>query len=147
MAHPIPPDHPIVGAWQLVSFTGKDIETGAVTHPMGERAKAAVIYTADGHVVTLFTAEDRRPPLGPLPTDQEAIDLYRSMIAFAGRYELTDAKLVYHPEISWNEMWNGTTQERVLEVSPSRLEVSSVPAVSALTGRMTVFSLVWERMP
>ena len=147
MTHPVSPDHPIVGAWQLVSFTEKDIETGTVTHPMGQRAKAAVIYTADGQVVTLFTAEDRRPPLAPLATDQEAADLYRSMIAFAGRYELTDAKLIYRPKISWNEVWNGTTQERVFDVSPSRLEVSSVPAVSALTGRMTVFSLLWERIP
>ncbi|MBV8737228.1 MAG: lipocalin-like domain-containing protein [Alphaproteobacteria bacterium] len=147
MAHAISPDHPIVGTWQLVSFTENDIETGAVTHPMGERAKAAVIYTADGYVITLFTAEGRTPPLAPLSTDQEAVDLYRSMIAFAGRYELKGAKLVYHPEISWNEAWNGTTQERLYKVNPSRLEVSSVPAVSTLTGRTTVFSLVWERMP
>jgi hypothetical protein len=99
VAHSIPPDRPIVGAWQLVSFTEKDIETGEVTHPTGERAKAAVIYAADGYVVTLFTAEDRRRPLAPLPTAREAVDLYRSMVAFAGRYELTDAKVVYRPDI------------------------------------------------
>ena len=84
MVHPISPDHPIVGAWRSVSFTENDIETGAVTHPMGERARATVIYTADGHVVTLFTAEGRRPPVASLATDREAIDLYRGMIAFAG---------------------------------------------------------------
>jgi hypothetical protein len=146
MGDAIPSDHLIVGAWRLVSFTEKDLQTGAVAHPLGERAKAAVIYTTDGHVVTLFTAEERQRPLAPQATDQEAIALYRSMIAFAGRYELEGAKLIYRPEISWNEAWNGTVQERLFEVSPSRLEVNSVPAVSTLTGRTTIFSLVWERM-
>ena len=147
MAHALSPDHLIVGTWQLVSLAEKDVETGAVTYPMGERARAAVIYTADGYVITLFTAEGRTPPVAPVATDREAVDLYRSVIAFAGRYELKDAKLIYRPEISWNEAWNGTTQERLFEVGPSRLEVSSVPAVSTLTGRTTVFSLTWERVP
>jgi len=49
------------------------------------------------------------------------------MIAFAGRYELVGNRLIYRPEISWNEAWNGTTQERVFEVKEDRLEVKSVP--------------------
>ena len=49
------------------------------------------------------------------------------------------------PEISWNEAWNGTTQERVIEVDGDRLETKSMPAVSPVTGAKTVFSLVWER--
>ncbi len=116
-----------------------------MAYPLGERAKAAVIYTADGHVVTLFTSDSRKPPLTPQATDEEAIALYRSMVAFAGRYELRGSKLIYRPEISWNQAWNGTVQERLFEVSRSRLEVSSVPAVSPLTGAKTVFSLIWER--
>ena len=147
MADTIPPDHPIVGVWSLTSFTERNLQTGTVTHPFGQRAKAAVIYTAGGHVVTLFTSEDRRPPVAPQATDQEAVALYRSMIAFAGRYELEGTKLIYRPEISWNEAWNGTVQERHFEVSRARLEVNSVPAVSALTRAMTVFSLAWERAP
>lgn len=98
-------------------------------------------------MVTLFTSEDRRPPLASQATDQEAVALYRSMIAFAGRYELEGTKLLYYPEISWNEAWNGSVQERRFEVSRSRLEVNSVPAVSALTGATTIFSLMWERAP
>jgi hypothetical protein len=106
-----------------------------------------VIYTAGGHVVTLFTSDDRKPPLGSQATDQEAVALYRSMIAFAGRYELEGTKLLYYPEISWNEAWNGSVQERRFEVSRSRLEVNSVPAASTLQEATTVFSLTWERAP
>lgn len=143
----LPPSaHPIVGTWHLVSFTEQDLATGSVTFPFGPRAKAAVIYTAAGNVITIFAASDRTPPSAAQATDQEAVALYRSMIAFAGRYELAGDKLIYHPEISWNEAWNGTRQERLFEIADDQLEVRSVPAVSALTGARTVFSLIWKRV-
>jgi hypothetical protein len=104
-----------------------------------------VIYTAGGYVSTIFTAADRHAPAIPRATDEEAVALYRSMVAFAGRYVLRGETLIYYPEISWNEAWNGTTQERRFVVDADRLEVRSVPAVSTLTGAKTVFSLVWDR--
>jgi hypothetical protein len=137
--------HPIVGTWRLTSFTEENLDTGAVSYPFGETARAFVIYAANGYVATIFTSAARKPPLASRATDREAIDLYHSLIAFAGRYELIGNRLVYHPEISWNEAWNGTTQERLFEVDGNRLEVKSVSVVSTLTGATTVFSLAWER--
>lgn len=145
MTEPIPPNHPIVGTWHLTRFTEEDLTTGAVSYPFGPRPRAFVIYSGDGHVATIFTATDRRQPVADRATDQEAIALYRSMIAFAGRYGTAGGALIYHPEISWNESWNGTRQERLFAIDGDRLEVRSVPAVSVLTGTQTVFSLVWRR--
>ena len=132
---PIHIDHSIVGTWRLTSFTENNLETGAAAYPFGEKAAAIVIYTVDGYVATIFTATGRKPPIAAPATEQEAVDLYRSMIAFAGRYELIGNRLIYQPEISWNEAWNGTTQERLFEVKGDRLEVNSVPAMSTLTNR------------
>jgi hypothetical protein len=145
MSEQIPAGHPIVGTWRLSSFTEQNLETGQVSYPIGEKAKAIVIYTADGHVATIFAEADRKPPVVAQATEREAIDLYRSMVAFAGHYELIGNRLIYHPEISWNEAWSGTTQERVFEVDGDRLNVKSVPVVSTLTGAKTVFSLAWDR--
>jgi hypothetical protein len=138
-------DHPIVGTWRLTSFSEQNLDNGAVSYPFGDDAKAMVIYEANGYVATIFTRTDRKPPHAAQATDQEAADLYRGMIAFAGRYEIDGNRLIYRPEISWNEAWNGTTQERVIEVSEDRLETNSVSVISALTGARTTFSLVWER--
>ena len=135
----------IVGTWRLVSFTEEDFQTGAVMHPFGHNPNAIVLYTADSYVATIFTASDRKPPAAATPTDTEVIRLFRSMIAFAGRYEVDGDKLISYPEASWNEAWNGTTQTRVLEVSRDRLRVRSVPALSPSTGTTVVFSLTWER--
>jgi len=145
MSEPTHVDHPIVGAWRLTSFTEENLETGAVKYPFGASARALVIYTADGYVATIFATADRRPPVAAQVTDHEAIALYRSMIAFGGRYELAGNRLIYRPEISWNEAWNGTIQERIFEVDGNRLEARSMPAVSTLPSARTVFTLVWER--
>jgi hypothetical protein len=139
------PNHLIVGTWRLISFVEEDLKTGAVAYPLGRNASAIVIYSADGFAATIFTSEGREPPGMPQATDQEAILLYRSMVAFAGRYHLDGDKLIYHPEISWNETWNGTQQERHYKMEDERLQVRSVPIVSTLTGNHTVFTLTWER--
>ncbi|MCW5744662.1 MAG: lipocalin-like domain-containing protein [Alphaproteobacteria bacterium] len=135
----------IVGTWRLLSLTEQDLVTGTVRHPMGDRPSALVIYTADGHVATIFTATDRTAPAGPQPTDADAARLYRSIVAFAGRYRLDGEQLVYHPEISWNESWNGTSQTRLFEVSGDRLRVRSVPMPSTLTGASMVMTMEWQR--
>lgn len=135
----------IVGTWRLLSFSEEEVDTGAVRHPMGERPSALVIYTADGHAATIFTAADRAAPAGPQPTDAEAAQLYRSMVAFAGRYRLEGDRLIYYPEITWNEAWNGTTQTRLFEVRGDRLHVKSVPMVSTLTGASMVMTMEWAR--
>jgi Lipocalin-like domain len=142
---PIYTDHPIVGTWRLLSFTNAGTATGAVIHPLGEKPNAIVIYSADGYAATIFTSADRIVPIAAQASDEEAIKLYRSMIAFAGRYHLDRDRLIYHPEISWNEMWNGTTQERLFDITADRLHVESLPSMNPLSGAKTVFSLVWER--
>jgi len=138
-------NHPIVGPWRLISFVAEDLKTGAVAYPMGRNANAIVIYSADGFAATIFTSEGREPSAAPQVTDQEALLLYQSMVAFAGRYNLDGEKLIYHPEISWNETWNGTEQERYYKIENERLQVKSVPIVSTLTGNHIVFTLTWER--
>ena len=145
MSEPIQQGHPIIGTWRLTSFTEENLQTGTVNYPFGEKARALVVYTSDGYVSTIFTSADRRAPAAARATEHEAIDLYRSVIAFAGRYELIGNRLIYHPEISWNEAWNGTTQERIFEIDRDCLKVKSMPVVSTVTGASTVFTLVWER--
>ena len=138
-------DHGIVGTWRLVSFTEEDLQTKALTHPLGQEPNALVIYAADGYAATIFTSSDRSPPIAAQATAAEAVRLFRSMVAFAGRYELRGDKLIYYPEASWNEAWNGAVQERLFEIDGDDLRVRSVPATSTLTGAQTVFTLVWKR--
>ena len=135
----------MVGTWALRSFSELDVRTKAISFPMGDRPKATVIYTADGHVATIFTATGRAAPAGPHPTDSEAIRLFRTMVAFAGRYEIAGRELIYHPEVSWNEAWNGTRQVRTFELSADLLKISSAPAASVLGNAQTIMTMTWKR--
>jgi Lipocalin-like domain len=137
--------HPIVGTWSLQSFAERDIKTNALSYPMGEMPKAAVIYTASGHVATIFTATGRSAPAGPCATDAEAVQLFRTMVAFAGRYEIKGSELTYYPEITWNEGWNGTRQTRYFEISDDVLQIRSAPTTSALLNTVTVMAMTWTR--
>ena len=135
----------IVGTWTLRSFSELDVRTKAISYPMGDRPRATVIYTADGHVATIFTATGRAAPAGTRPTESEAAQLFRTMVAFAGRYEVNGRELVYYPEITWNEAWNSTRQVRTFELLGDLLKISSVPAPSALGDAQTIMTMTWKR--
>ena len=137
--------HPIVGTWKLKSFTELDIGTNATWHPMGRNARATVIYTSNGHVATIFAAEARNAATTIPIAAIEAAHLFRTMVAFAGRYETKGSELIYYPEISWNEAWNGTTQVRHFEIKDDVLSIRSVPAKTVLGDAMTIMSMTWER--
>jgi hypothetical protein len=137
--------HPIVGTWRLESFAERDIKTDVLSYPMGEKPKAIVIYTETGHVATIFTATARSAPAGPRATDAEAVDLFRTMVSFAGRYDLKDGELIYYPEITWNEAWNGTKQTRYFEIRDGVLRIKSAHAASALLGTVTEMIMTWTR--
>jgi hypothetical protein len=137
--------HPIVGTWTLQSFTERDVRTDALSFPMGQSPKATVIYAASGHVATIFTATGRTAPAGSTVSDAEAARLYRTMVAFAGRYELHDNELIYYPEITWNQAWNGTRQVRYFEIADGLLRIRSAPAVSALLNTSTEMNMTWSR--
>jgi hypothetical protein len=99
----------------------------------------------DGYVATTFKHQDRKPSTAPQATDEEPVALHHGMIAFAGQYRLEGTRLIYHPEISRYQAWNGGSRERMVEAGADRFETNSLPTISAVTGLRTLSSLVWDR--
>jgi len=64
----------------------------------------------------------------------------------SGRYEINDRELIYYPEITWNEAWNGTRQIRYFELAGDLLKISSAPAVSTLGNAETIMTMAWNRV-
>jgi hypothetical protein len=123
----------------------RDIITDARSFPMSEKPRAMVIYTEAGDVATIFTDPRRCAPVGLHPTDAEAARLFRTMVCFAGRYEVAGNELTYYPEVTWNESWSGSRQTRYFEISHDVLQIRSVPAFSALLNAETEMTMVWAR--
>jgi hypothetical protein len=76
----------IVGTWRLVSWTEEETQSKAVHKNFVDRPDGLSTFTSDGRMMIMFTDPTRKPPATPKATDAEAAQLYRTMVAFAGKY-------------------------------------------------------------
>jgi hypothetical protein len=136
----------VVGSWRLVSWVEVDMESKTVRTVFGDNPTGVITYTPDGRMSVLIVDPKRKPPAGPKATDAEADELYRTMIAYSGTYTLDGNKVTHKIEVSWNQAWTGTNQERFIEVKDDQLTIKTPPIISPISGKDSVFTLVWERV-
>lgn len=137
---------PQLGTWALQSWIAEDLETGQKTSPFGEHPQGYLSYGTDCRMYAILVKDDRKPPAALVPTDAEKIELYAGVISYAGTYAIDGNKVSHRIDTSWNQAWTGTTQEREFKVDGRTLYIRSAPARSPLSGRQTVFSLVWNKV-
>jgi len=135
-----------VGTWTLRSTERKTLETGEATPLWGAHPTGALIYTAEGRMSALVLAENRKAPAAAMPTEAEALSLFKSMVAYAGRYTIEPDRVIHHVEQSWNQAWTGTDVVRFYKFDGSRLTLTTAPAPNPRDGKMSVSTLVWERL-
>jgi hypothetical protein len=91
------PRESILGAWQLVSFTTTDADTGRVGHPLCTSPRGMILYTDDGHMSAQLADADMGGYLaygGRFAVDEET----------SGRAERRDAVVVLHHDVTMSMM-------------------------------------------
>ena len=136
----------LVGTWRLVSYVTEETESKTTYKPFGDNPSGLITYTSDGYIIYIITDPTRKPPAEPKATDAEAAQLYRTMVAYAGRYKTDGDKLIVNPEIASSPAVVGTELTYVFEVKGDRYQLKTNPFVSQLTGKQIASSLVWERV-
>ena len=136
----------IVGCWRLVSWVEVETETKSVHGAFGENPTGTLTYTPDGRMSLFIIDPKRKPSSGPKSTDAEAVELYRTMIAYTGSYSIEGNKVTHKIEISWNQAWTGTNQQRYIEVKDNQLTIKTPPIISPISGKESVHTLMWERV-
>ena len=68
------------------------------------------------------------------------------MIAYTGSYSIEGNKVTHKIEISWNQAWTGTNQQRFIEVKDNQLTIKTPPIISPISGKESVHTLMWERV-
>lgn len=68
------------------------------------------------------------------------------MTAYGGTYTYEGSKVVHHLDLSWNEVWAGTTNIRDVQRDGDRIIYVARPAPFAGDGKMSVVTLVWEKL-
>jgi hypothetical protein len=73
-------------------------------------------------------------------------DLFRTMTAYAGTYKFDGSKVEHHIDLSSNEVWTGTTQVRSVKRDGERLVYTTPPFHFHADGKMSVNTLIWEKV-
>lgn len=107
------------GWWGLVSFHLEIQGTNQRQQPFGANAFGRLVLSPNGHMIAVLTAEGRKAG----QSDADYAALFRSMLAYTGKYRIEGDKFITKVDASWNETWTGTEQERFYKLDGDRLDI------------------------
>jgi len=132
----------LVGTYKLLDTKLTLLDTGQ-TIPKND--SGYIMYGRDGRMAMIRREVRPKPATIDKATDQECLELFRSMIAYGGTYTFDGMTVEHHIDISLNETWTGTTQIRDVKRDGSKLILSTRPAPSPFDGKMVSATLMWEK--
>jgi Lipocalin-like domain len=135
----------LAGTYQLVSSSTRHLDTGEAVPD--DNAKGFIMYGADGRMLVLITYGDRpKAESSAKLTDEQRAGLFRTMLAYGGRYEFDGKTVKHHVDICADEVRCGTTVIRDVAVEGDRLTYTTTPQPGPIDGRMIVITLVWQKL-
>src|SRR5215203_4199559 len=100
--------HELLGTYRLVSSSRTSVATGEVIDSFGENPLGFIMY-GENHRMMVIIVRRGRPRIELTDmSDQQRVELFRSMAAYGGRYTFDGKKITHHIEMSWNEILTGT---------------------------------------
>ena len=136
----------LIGTWKLVSVVNEDIATGKKTDYFGPNPDGYINYGPDRRMIVINARSNRKRPKGDSPTPEEAAELFRGVLAYAGTYSVEGNEVTHHVDISWNEAWTGTHQTRIARFEGDRVHLSTQPTPDPVDGRLSMRTLTWEKL-
>jgi len=112
-------DTKIHGCWRLISFDTELQDSKERSQPWGAAPNGYLIFSPDGRMMALITAQAREPG----NTEEKLAALFRTLMAYTGRYRIDGDRFITKVDLSWNEAWNGSEQERFYNLDGDTLEV------------------------
>src|SRR5260370_31382767 len=80
-------------------------------------------------------------------TDQQRAEAFKSMISYAGTYKFDGSVMHHHIDISWNNIWTGTTVVRHVRKDWDKVVYATGPAPYNAKGMMaiqTIIGVTWK---
>lgn len=125
-----------VGAWRVIAYAAKDVQTGELTHPFGEKVVGMAIYSASGQMSILVAGGDRVASTATgARRSEERAHLFDSMYAYTGSYSVKGNQVKIHVESAWQPDWIGTERVRTLTLDNGVLTITTPPMQSPVDGR------------
>ena len=137
---------PIVGTWELSSFSMQFSDTKEITRPF-DHVTGYLQYSPGGHMVVFIARADLRQPAAPIYSDAERSDIHKGIIgAYCGSYRVEGNTVIHHVLTAWFPHWIGSDQIRYFEIDGKNLTIKSAPTKSVISQREFVATLTWVRV-
>jgi hypothetical protein len=147
-------NNPLIGIWKLISATAIYSDGTIDPEVYGTNPSGYITYTADGHMMVMFSKSDR-PPFSqdvrsPFSDEMRSLSLealaqaFMTFNAYAGSYTLQGNTVTHHLEVASIPNRVGTDLVRTFTISENRLTLKTSPTFN--NGVSQVFELVWERL-
>jgi hypothetical protein len=115
------PRQRILGTWRMLSWTRRLVPSGEESDAVGPNPFGYVNYAPDGRVMVFVLRSARRRPSTNPSSEAEKIALFDSMFAYVGTCEVGSDRVIHKLDGSWNELWTGTRQTRLLSFANDHL--------------------------
>jgi hypothetical protein len=135
----------ILGTWRMLGWTRKLVGTSEEIDAFGPNPVGYINYAPDGRVMVLVLRSGRVRPVANVPTDKEKVALFDTMFAYTGTYEVEADRVIHTLDASWNELWTGTRQTRILSFEDGRLIYTTPETIDPMDGRLCVYTVTFER--
>jgi len=138
-------DQELYGTYRLISTTAKTLETGQEEKYTDE--SGYITYGRDGRMFVLLVRGKRpKPESLEKMTDQQRVDLFRTVTAYSGTYTFDGKTVEHHVDISWNEVFTGMTLRREVGFDGDRVILTTPPSPRSSDGKMGVRTLIFEKV-
>jgi hypothetical protein len=133
------------GTWKMISQSQKVVDTGEVRAGRGKAPRGYVTFGPDGRMMSVILNEKRpKPESVAKMTDQQRIELFNTMNAYAGTYKLEGNKLTYRFELTHNEV-PARASVREIKIDGRKLTMVNEPAPATADGKMVQTTTVWQK--
>ncbi|MEX2129610.1 MAG: lipocalin-like domain-containing protein [Xanthobacteraceae bacterium] len=144
MADPILPG--LLGTWKIVSAVREEVPSGARTDLFGANPVGFLNYSPDQRMMTVIVRSDRKRPAGHPIGNDDAVHLFRSLMNYAGTFEVRENEVFHYVDVSANEIWTGTEQQRFYKIEGDRLALTSPVNHDPIDGKVSVRSMIWAKL-
>ena len=137
----------LYGTWKMVSLSRIITDTGEMTQPRGKAPNGYLTFSRDGRMMGMILSEKRAKPEGRAKlTDQQRVELFKTMNAYGGTYKLDGNKLTYRYDITHDELGADRASVREIKLEGRKLTMVNEPAPGVADIRMGVTTTVWEKV-
>jgi hypothetical protein len=134
----------LVGTWKLVSASSVTSNGQRNEAPYGVDPAGFLSYFEDGRMSSLISYGGRKP-LRAIPQVEEQAEAFKTFLAYAGRYTLSEDKVIHHVEVCSIPNYVGKDLVRGVKFQGDQIVLVTPPTL--VNGTIQSIELIWLRLP